>query len=438
VSIGRINASDTANNGLLLRNLLGSSLPRENLAQIYSSGDNGDAGFFGHYYQIKDCDRQLGSLFYRLKSSVVDPIPINTSVNTAVFSVAKIQKLKFFLRRLLIGTGVYELLFSPRLSKEMKHWVEEFRPDIIFSQGYNLTFTWLPVLLKNVTGAKLAFLTSDDWPTYLYTGQLGEPIFFRWFMRPIVKAATRQLLSEVDVAFAFGQPMTREYSSRYGKQFLTVNHADSQLRFDSATTQRVNSSDITTIVAIGNYNKFRWPLLIDVNAACQFLHNQGINARLLVLSSAIEQDGIEVLSSAQFVDVLPDPGNDLLPSYLKGADILLLAEGFDEGFVSAIKLSISSKAHLFMFSHRPIIVYSHSDTGIAKYAQEFGWSKMVTHRSTTELAEAIRQLIEDKKQRESLIDRADQVAKYFHSHQANQDVLLMGLTSCLESQLESK
>ncbi len=438
IAIGRINSSDTTNNGLLLRNLFGTTLPKENIAQIYSSGDNCDIGFFGHYYQIKNCDRTLGSLFYKLKGNAIDTIPVTASVKTSIYPINKIQTLKNVIQRLLIDTGIYELIFRPRLSKEMKHWVEEFQPDIIFAQGYNLTFTWLPVLLKKATGAKLAFLTTDDWPTYLYSGQLGESTLFRWLIRPIVKTATDQLFSEVDVAFAFGQPMTKEYTLRYGKPFLTINHADSQLRFDNANPLRINPPNITTIVVIGNYNQFRWPLLMDINAACESLYNDGINTRLLVLSSAIEQQGIEALFTARFIDILPDPGNELLPCYLKGADILLLAEGFDEGFVSAIKLSISSKAHLFMLSHRPIIVYAHPDTGIANYAQEFGWGKLVTHRSTIELAEAIRQLIENNEQKERLINLADQVAENFHSHQANQSILLNGLTSYLAYHGENK
>jgi glycosyltransferase involved in cell wall biosynthesis len=151
--------------------------------------------------------------------------------------------------------------------------------------------------------------------------------------------------------------------------------------------------------------------------------------RLVVLSSAIEPEGVKSLSVAQFIDVMPDPGNDLLPSYLKGADILLLAEGFDEGFVSAIKLSISSKAHLFMFSHRPIIVYAHADTGIARYAQALGWAKIVTKRSKQELVNAILQLAKNKKEAEKLVGKADEVVTKFHSHQANREILYEGLSS---------
>ena len=91
-----------------------------------------------------------------------------------------------------------------------------------------------------------------------------------------------------------------------------------------------------------------------------------------------------------------------------------------------------------MFSHRPIIVYAHPETGIANYAQEFGWGKLVTHRSAIEIAAAIRKLIEDKDYRNRLIARADQVATDFHSHQVNQAILLTGLNTCLAHHGEDK
>ena len=103
ISIGRINASDTTNNGLLLRNLFGTSLPKENIAQLYSSGNNGDTGFFGHYYQLQNCDRVLGSLFYKLKENTISP-PLTATNNTFNTSVKKLQKLKAFIQRILIDT----------------------------------------------------------------------------------------------------------------------------------------------------------------------------------------------------------------------------------------------------------------------------------------------------------------------------------------------
>jgi hypothetical protein len=82
-----------------------------------------------------------------------------------------------------------------------------------------------------------------------------------------------------------------------------------------------------------------------------------------------------------------------------------------------------------MFSHRPIIVYAHADTGIARYAQALGWAKIVTKRSKQELVNAILQLAKNKKEAEKLVGKADEVVTKFHSHQANREILYEGLSS---------
>jgi hypothetical protein len=181
-------------------------------------------------------------------------------------------------------------------------------------------------------------------------------------------------------------------------------------------------------MAVGTFNRFRWPLLLDADEACRKLNDRGISARVAVLSSAIDPEGASRLSKAQFVDILADPGDRSLPSYLTGADLMLLAEGFDEAFVAAIRLSISSKAHLFMYSRHPIIVYAHTDTGIAKYAAAHGWGRVVSERSPNLLAEAIFDLLSRPAEAEALVLRADQTARRYHANDTNQASLLNSLT----------
>ncbi len=426
VALGRINAADTANNGLLLRNLLG-DWPRERLAQVFSSGDNGDPGFFGHYYRLQPADRVLGAWFYRLKdASAREPAagagrlapPAGPSLRARLASLA---------RRAFVDTGLYELVFRPSPSREMLEWARAFRPDVVLAQGYNLTFTWLPLALSEATGAPIAFLTTDDWPSYLYAGQHGEPRFLSWLMRPVVRRATRRLLSRVSAPLAFGQPMADEYKARYGLEFVPLHHADDPGRFDAAPPHDYGTPGVATIVAAGAFNPHRWPLLLDANECCRLLAEEGIRARVVVLSVGMDPEGRRALAGAPFVQVLPDPGNDKLPGYLKGADVLLLAEGFDERFVEAIHLSVSSKAHLFMFSRRPVVVYAHAGTGIAKYAASHGWGRLVTRRDPSALRDAIRALLTDPRESRRLIDRGTRTAEAHHLRRGNLAVFLGAL-----------
>lgn len=416
VAMGRINAMDTGNNGLLLRNLF-NGWPRENLAQVYSGNDNGDAGFFGSYYPLGPDDRRFGKYFFKLKAGEMQTASSGNATPDAPASPPRLSShLKTISKRLLLETGLYELIFRPQLSRQLLDWVHAFKPDIIFAQGYNLSFSWLPVLLKQETGARLSLLATDDWPTYLYAGQLGEPKLFSWLLRPQVVEATRQLMAATDVPFAFGQAMTDEYSARYDKPFITLSHADNWQRFDDAVPCRIYDASVYSVVAVGYFNKNRWPLLLDADACCRLLAEQGMHVRIAVLSCGIDPEGERALAGCSHLDLLPDPGNDLLPAYLKGADLLLLAEGFDEAWVTSIRLSVSSKSHLYMFSRRPIVVYAHPDTGVARYASAYGWGLVVKERNAARLAEAIKSILNDGDMANTLIARGDQTANEFHVH----------------------
>lgn len=64
------------------------------------------------------------------------------------------------------------------------------------------------------------------------------------------------------------------------------------------------------------------------------------------------------LLCSEHVDFLPLPGShDQLPAVLAGCDVLFLPGHFDTAYQNAIQLSLSSKAHLYMMSGRPILVY---------------------------------------------------------------------------------
>lgn len=431
IALGRINKCDNYNNGLLLRNLFGNEWPRDRLAQIYSSGDTGDSGFFGKYYKLQATDRRFGQLFYFLKSNSSSNQNIGPNTEKAIESCQRLNLISWSKQqavRLLIDTGLYELIFRPRLSKELLKFVAEFKPDVIFAQGYNLTFCWLPLLLKNLNGTKLAVLTTDDWPKYLYAGMQGEPKYLQFLMRPAVERTAFDFFKSADIPFAFGEPMANEYTNRYRKKFLSINHTDSPKRFENCTKHATYNANEKTIIAIGTFNHFRWPLLLDADAACEVLSRNGCPVRILVLSSSVEEEGRRALENAKFVDILPDPGNDELPGYLKAADALLLIESFDETFVSAIELSVSSKAHLFMFSQKPIIVYAAEKTGIAKYAVSHGWAEFVGVRSSAQLAASIRKVFENKAVADELVKKANSVAHQKHTSEKNQQRFLKALS----------
>jgi glycosyltransferase involved in cell wall biosynthesis len=410
VALGRVNAADTDNNGLLLRNLFG-TWPKGNLAQIYSSGSNGDEGFFSHYYQLGPQDRSFGTLFYRMKAE--SQTQIDKSMSSEAFEAnKKTSSIKSLVKRLFVNTGLYELIFRPKLSAEMLSLVKEFQPDIIFAQGYNLTFTWLPVMLADKFQLPLAYYPTDDWPNVFYPKKTNFASFASSLVRRAVVNASNKLVEVASLRLAFNCFMQEEYQRRYGREFTVLMHGDVPSRFESATPLRLAALHECWLVSTGVFDDGRFPLLHDLDQACEILKAKGIQIKVTIFPINSLADSLED-ANFRHIDFELCLSHEKLPGILRGADILLLLERFDK-LAKEIRLSVSSKAHLFMFSGRPTIVYADPRTGIACYAEKEGWAAVVKQRDPVLLAQAIEKLATDENICKEIIARAEATAGENH------------------------
>jgi glycosyltransferase involved in cell wall biosynthesis len=401
--MGRINATDSSNNGLLLRNLFG-GWPREHLAQIYSSGDTGDAGFFGSYYKLGSQDRRLGSLFYRLKRDTLDAENCKNEVSDSTASNHR-KSVATWVKKWFIDTGLYELVFTPRMSLQMRTWINEFRPDVVFAQGYNLAFTWLPLSISEHFKLPICYYPTDDWPSTHYRVPQKIPSLLSWPARRAVAGTSRKLVWQSVVRIAFNPAMQAAYSARYQVPFDILMHGDHATRFANAPPKRLADPREYWIVSTGVFDWHRWPLLRDLDQACEILACKGHRVRATIFP--VNWPTKDAVRQAQFrhVEFSPCPNHEEMASILRGADLLFLPERFDDT-VEDIKLCVSTKAHLFMFSGKPIVVYSALETGIAQYAQRDQWAVLVDKNEPALLALAIERLISDDAQRDRVIASA--------------------------------
>ena len=431
LAIGRVNDSDSSSNGLLLRNIF-ARFPRENLAQIYSGGSNGDAGFFGHYYKLNAYDRWFGKLFFKYKSKSEEG-----GIHLFNRAVVKNQSKSVFLpfRRIFlnwfIDSGFYELIFRPRLSWRILKWISEFKPDILFTQGYNLTFTWLPLMIDRKYNLPIIYYPTDDWPDRCYKYGLTKlSVFARLTLRNYTMAS-KKLVKSATVHLAFNYSMKNEYSKRYKTEFYVLMHGDDFKRFESAVPRRSTDDNIYCFVCTGAFDYHRFPLIDDLDAACKILNSNNIKCQTIVYSVNSLNELPDRIYEFHYVTFKKCPSHEDLVSFLRGADILILPERFGETSAS-IRLSVSSKSHLFMFSGRPIIVYSDSRTGVAQYGKAKGWAEVVDIRDPEVLAKTIETLIKNRNKQEKLIERARNTAMKNHQLSTIQDSFLKLLVAVVQ------
>lgn len=74
-----------------------------------------------------------------------------------------------------------------------------------------------------------------------------------------------------------------------------------------------------------------------------------------------------------------------------------------------------TKAPEYMVSGTPIIIFAPEVAATVKYAKKYNWAKLITENNITEISSAIKQLLEDKEQREQIAKNAINIAEKNHN-----------------------
>jgi glycosyltransferase involved in cell wall biosynthesis len=386
VLMTKVKADDPVN--LLIRAQFG-NWEKESLSQIHACGEtSGHDEFCGSYYRLQACDRFLGGLFQRLRGDVMEMVAADPVVGVRKDKPKGVlhgwtKSIKKRLGDWLIGSGFWEVIFHVQLSRRMEQFVERFKPDLIYCQGYSLGFATLPLLIAKRFGIPICFQTTDDWPSYTYR---GSPM--GWLLR----RRAWQLVTQSKVRLAFGEKMRHCFESRYGLHFETAYHLDDPRRFPEGST---NGTGPFRIVYTGSIGMRRYEAIQDLLHVVRSFQDHTASIQIMVYCPGLPKDTPQELFDSPEVKLLPLPKHDELPSILASASILFLPESFNVA-PELIEYAISSKAHLYMMSGRPILAYGPIYSGTLEYALQGGWAAVVTDRNQDALKSSLWKLLNDR------------------------------------------
>jgi glycosyltransferase involved in cell wall biosynthesis len=311
-------------------------------------------------------------------------------------------------RRIYVGDIVRRF----QVSASLRAWIAAFRPELIYVQLATLTYMHLVEDIQRMTGAPLAIHFMDDWPTTLHDHPLVRP-----FLRARTTGLLRALLAKATVRAGISEQMAREYERRYGYPFLSFHNPidpaicvplveepdDRHPPFRLVFAGTLNP--LTTLEAVG-----------DVCDAVTRLRREGLNVEFelygepRVLGEGLQRPGVRY---AGYIT-----GSAEVARMQARADVLMLPLSFAPSLRRFLALSMPTKTTSYMASGTPILVYAPPDTALAEYARESGWASVVSRRSTSELARAIRRLCTDRALRQRLRQTAYDRVMAKHTLQA--------------------
>jgi len=384
--------------------------PTDRIAQIYGEVEPPDPAICPNCRRMSladvPLDRVVRKMFGRKLDSVFGPpskgLPPGIGATSTVGKPPPRNKLRNV-------SSAWADLLRYRITRDSWAWIEEFRPQVLYSALGSIRMMRLVLRISRRFGLPIVPHIMDDWPSTHY----GSTIYTR-LPRRIMLSRLRAVFRRSPAGMTISDAMAAEFRQRYGIRFEGfMNCVDIPAECPPPPARA--AGEPLRFAFIGGLHYSRWQSLCQIGRALVGLRANGLAA---VLDIYAPQDDIAQYGPAlREVSSIRVQGNfrtEELPDALLRSDVLVHVESFDEIARRYFRLSLSTKVPLYLASGRPILCYGPEDINTCRYLQTCQSGFVVGAQDEAALTDAIRQLGADAALRRDLGRRAWEQARARH------------------------
>lgn len=286
---------------------------------------------------------------------------------------------------------------------EISRAVDGFRPQVIYAWiGDSL---WAEVVTAAVQRYRVPYVIHfmDNHAGLQPETPLDHtlhPVFLRRLARVVAGAAAIYTISD---------SMGQAYQALFGKRYEVFHGLLDTTAWPLRPPRPAGRP--FTLAFTGSIEQGQMLGLADVAAAVDQLVAGGMSIRLvLYLTEQYEQQWAQELAKYRCIEIRRHPAFAQLADALAGADLLVLAYGFDERTVNYYRYSFATKIVPYMLSGTCILAYGPPAIEPIAYAHRGGWASVVDKPDIETLARQIAKLVDDAGQRVGLAAAAYEAA----------------------------
>jgi len=293
-----------------------------------------------------------------------------------------------------------------RNSENFRQWLKNYKPELLYFQVSSLDTIVFARELKDYLAIPAVIHMMDDWPSTI--GKRGP--FGRFWSRKI-DGELRLLFDKTDLFLSISEAMSAEYKRKYSKDFLPFhNPIDIHLWGKYSKRDYSFNGDTVKVLYSGRIGQGISSSLLEIAAAIDKLNTEGLTIRFHIQSPVSEPSVIRQLLSYKCIVINKIVEYSKLPEIYSGADLLVIANDFDEKAISFLKYSMPTKASEYMISGTPVLVYSHGETAVSKFFMHFNCGYCVTEHNESQLITSLKLLVNNQEYRKQLGATAVRVA----------------------------
>ncbi|WP_339923349.1 glycosyltransferase [uncultured Cyclobacterium sp.] len=328
------------------------------------------------------------------------------NIQTIEKSPLRVTLLNNYINPTLNWMGVLNWASTIQLSPELKAWLDEYNPDVIYAQAQRREAVTFCTLVQRYLKKPMVFHMMDDWLEVLPgSGLIGG------YWHNVVDKEFREMLAHCARHFSISEPMAVAYKERYGFTFSTY-HNPIELSFWSKSQRRTYElGDKVQILYAGRMGLGIESSLETMAKCLEDLNKELTTPIELVLQVGRKPDWIGKYNCIVHRGFVP---YEDLPSRFAEADLLFLPYDFTPSANAFIKYSMPTKASEYMICGTPILVFAPEDTALVTYAQDYNWAQVVTKNEVKELRNGLMELINNKDLRKKIAEAAIKLAEERH------------------------
>lgn len=389
---------DLASGGGITMSNLFKGWDKSRIAVASSRISNPDYSVCNINYQFGFAEEKRRFPFYlwqrKEKSGLKEP-SLKPSSSTVKINGSDSKKMKLY-NDFLHFFGLYHYTRRLQVSKEFTIWLEEYKPDIIYTQLSSLESIRFVSFLQSKFNLPVIVHIMDDWPSTISRNGILQT-----YWKNKIDKEFRMLLDKSKVLMSISDAMTDEYRLRYGKEFIPFHNPINVSHWAKQAKVSYTANDPFIILYSGRIGTGISNCFFDIAKAISELVNDGLKIEFH-LQSTSNSLILKEISKYSFVKVKPPLPYDALPGLFASVDVLLMPNDFDDASVAFLKYSMPTKVSEYMVTGTPILLYADEETAIVKHAKRNKWGYIVSENNTSKLAQAIKDLYEKADLREEL------------------------------------
>lgn len=407
------NSLSNQSNGKTISSLF-SNWKRESIAQIYfKDGESLDFSVTETFFQLTDFD-----ILKRIYTKSADGRRVKfkkTSKKTNVQNKKPSYKILSLLRRkkwpisMIFRDIVWRI--SNYRTPQVCEFIDTFKPDIIFFQGSNNTFSFnFTKWICNTRNIPLILQITDD---YISTRKTWD-LFF-WIHLFKIRRCYKWAMKYASTTILIGEKMADEYSQYIeGSSLVAMNSVDiSQPIKQKNCRHPVRFS----LLYAGNLGLNRWIILEKIIQSLKEIELENkIKSSLSIYSLSETNDmQLKALHQPPYGYFKGKITSDKLYDLRMTSDILVHVEAFDSLNKHVTRLSISTKIPEYMASGRCIFAVGPKDVASIEYLEKEQAGCTVSSSDIPEIKTALLNILKDPALRQQYIKNALNLSKRKHN-----------------------